>query len=91
MPKLKKLDISVTLQISKRLIESDEAKYEGEVYKGKRHGKGKLESKIGYKYEGYFEKDEFNGQGTLITPSQSRFCGEWKKGLLDGFGIEEWS
>jgi len=44
---------------------SDGSKYEGEIYKGMRDGKGKISFKDGGYYDGYHKNNKINGKGTL--------------------------
>ena len=53
--------------------ESDTATYEGQFYKDKKCGKGKIVFKSGDTYEGGFENNKFNGEGHYI----------WKKMVMN--------
>lgn len=70
--------------------------YEGEVdAKDRPNGEGKLihtsyYSGGNYTYEGHFVKGKRNGHGVLVQ-GRSRYEGEWKNNLRDGFGTQVYS
>ena len=61
------------------LIFDDVRKYEGQWENGNMNGKGKLESKFGYKYEGGFVNNEKCGFG---YESWDFGKGDWYKGYF---------
>lgn len=63
--------------ITYRLTKS---KYEGQWFKGKRQGKGKLTYADGTVYEGDFKNDQFHGFGKLTSPQKDVFEGKFKNG-----------
>ena len=40
-----------------------------------------------YYYEGYFSEGEFNGRGRKIKSDGTLYDGEWKSGMMHGFGF----
>lgn len=57
--------------------------YEGEFFRNKMHGHGKLELRNGFEYEGNFSLNKFNGKGTFIT-SVYTATGEFFQGKPKG-------
>ena len=72
--------------------ESDSAKYEGQFYKDKKCGKGKIVFNSGDTYEGGFENNKFNGEGHYIWKKNGHeYIGEYLNGQFNGKGIYKWN
>ena len=54
--------------------------WEGDVKKGKAHGKGVLTFNNGAIYEGKIKKNKIHGVGKLTTPDGEVYDGKWKYG-----------
>ena len=54
--------------------------WEGDVKKGKAHGKGVLTFNNGAIYEGKIKKNKIHGVGKLTTPDGEVYDGKWKFG-----------
>lgn len=68
-------------------VYDDGAKYEGEKFLGKRHGKGTYYYKEGYKYEGSWDQDIMSGYGVLwLTDELKWYEGEWQNNVFHGRG-----
>ena len=68
----------------KVLLHAVADKYEGECKKGKAHGIGRAEGED--VYEGSFKKGWPDGEGTYIWRYGRRYVGEFKRGVMDGYG-----
>ena len=90
-PKNVTTDTTYNTHMSERIIKDTEATYEGEIYKGLRHGRGKLTTKDGDIYKGEFDYGNFQGFGTLKTKEGGEVKGFWNGGVLDGHGNETWA
>tara|TARA_B110000263_G_C14989451_1_gene365311 strand:+ start:59 stop:478 length:420 start_codon:yes stop_codon:yes gene_type:complete len=66
------------------------AKYVGEFYKGKFHGKGTYTAN-GRKYVGEWKNHDQHGSGTYKYGNGDKYVGEWKKGKYHGQGIYTYS
>lgn len=64
----------------------DGAIYEGEMYNGKRHGKGKLTIYNKDVYEGYFSNDKYHGKGKYISTKGFVVEGNFVNGSFTGKG-----
>ncbi len=72
--------------------ESEGAKYEGQFYKDKKCGKGKITFNSGDIYEGGFNNNKFNGQGHYIWKKNGHeYIGEYLDGQFNGKGLYKWS
>lgn len=66
---------------------TEQGKYTGEKYIGKRQGKGVFQYNEGYKYEGNWQNDEMSGYGVLTcADGKVLYAGDWNKGKFDGRG-----
>ena len=54
--------------------------WEGDVKKGKAHGKGVLTFKNGAVYEGKISKNRIHGAGKLISKDGEVYDGKWRYG-----------
>ena len=54
--------------------------YEGEVKKGKAHGKGIITFADGSKYEGTFKRNRIHGKGKFIDLNNNVFEGKFRRG-----------
>ena len=59
---------------------ADGSKYQGERYKGQKHGQGILILPNGEHYEGQFENDQAHGEGVYTWPDGVRSEGEFREG-----------
>ena len=59
---------------------ADGSKYQGERYKGQKHGQGILILPNGERYEGQFENDQAHGEGVYTWADGVRSEGEFKEG-----------
>eukprot|EP00892_Ulva_mutabilis_P004726 jgi/Ulvmu1/2625/UM014_0077.1 len=62
-------------------------RYEGEYFKGKKHGKGRLTLSDGSYFEGDFEHDEIVGLGVRVHSDGSRHEGQFVDGEASGQGV----
>lgn len=60
--------------------------YDGQVFKNKFDGQGKLHLKNGDVYQGQFKDGRFNGKGTLKSHDGWQFTGYFVKGDVSGHG-----
>lgn len=60
--------------------------YDGQVFKNKFNGQGKLHLKNGDQYQGQFKDGRFNGRGTFKSHLGWRFKGHFVKGEVSGQG-----
>ena len=58
----------------------DGSKYQGERYKGQKHGQGILILPNGERYEGQFANDQAHGEGVYTWPDGVRSEGEFREG-----------
>ena len=59
---------------------ADGSKYQGERYKGQKHGQGILILPNGERYEGQFANDQAHGEGVYTWPDGVRSEGEFREG-----------
>ena len=59
---------------------ADGSKYQGERYKGQKHGQGILILPNGDRYEGQFANDQAHGEGVYTWPDGVRSEGEFREG-----------
>ena len=59
---------------------ADGSKYQGERYKGQKHGQGILILPNGERYEGQFANDQAHGEGVYTWPDGVRSEGEFRGG-----------
>ena len=59
---------------------ADGSKYQGERYKGQKHGQGILILTNGDRYEGQFANDQAHGEGVYTWPDGVRSEGEFREG-----------
>ena len=59
---------------------ADGSKYQGERYKGQKHGQGILILPNGERFEGQFENDQAHGEGVYTWPDGVRSEGEFREG-----------
>ena len=59
---------------------ADGSKYQGERYKGQKHGQGILILPNGDRYEGQFVNDQAHGEGVYTWPDGVRSEGEFREG-----------
>ena len=59
---------------------ADGSKYQGERYKGQKHGHGILILPNGERYEGQFANDQAHGEGVYTWPDGVRSEGEFREG-----------
>ena len=59
---------------------ADGSKYQGERYKGQKHGQGILILPNGERYEGQFENDQAHGEGVYTWADGVRSEGEFREG-----------
>ena len=59
---------------------ADGSKYQGERYKGQKHGQGILILPNGERYEGQFANDQAHGEGVYTWPDCVRSEGEFREG-----------
>lgn len=70
-------------------IQEHDTIYEGEIFEGKRHGRGSLWFKGGERYEGEWKNGEIDGYGVYYDKSGKKlYEGHYSKGKREGFGIE---
>ena len=73
---------------SKRIIEFDNGKYEGEVgFSGKMHGKGIYTYTNGNVYEGCFNEGVKQGRGTFTWSDGDVYDGEFENDMRNGSGV----
>ena len=63
-----------------------QAKYKGDVEKGKPHGLGLIRFPDGAKYSGEWKDGKANGKGTFISPNGEQYEGGWVENRKHGFG-----
>ena len=63
-----------------------QAKYKGDVEKGKPHGLGLIRFPDGAKYSGEWKNGKADGQGTFISPNGDKYEGGWFENRKHGFG-----
>jgi hypothetical protein len=71
------------------------AEYQGEFYKGLKHGKGVKTWPWGDRYEGGFVEDRKSGKGMYVWGERSpwageRFVGDYLADVREGFGTYYW-
>lgn len=60
----------------------------GELYDGKRHGKGVFVSRTdSLTYYGEWNLGKMSGKGIAEYKSGARYMGEWSEGMRNGFGL----
>lgn len=69
------------------LDKQTESVYEGQWYKGKKFGRGKLSWIDGSFYEGEWANDMTKGKGRLIHQDGDVYEGEWKDNKASGKGL----
>ena len=69
--------------------ESDDYTYSGEFFRGKKHGKGKIQWKNGIWYEGNFIMGRIEGKGKQHSP-ENEYEGDWKANKMHGLGVITW-
>jgi hypothetical protein len=62
-------------------------RYEGELYGGRRQGKGVFTFANGARCEGQFKNDFLEGNGICVFPSGNRYEGEFRNGKRAGRGV----
>ena len=62
-------------------------KFEGAIWEGKAHGKGRIKYQNGDSYEGRFANDLKEGDGLYRFANGNIYRGTFKKDLFDGQGI----
>ena len=62
--------------------------YEGEFWRGMKHGQGEFKGTDGAEYLGEFRDDNFEGQGKLTQANGDWYMGWWKDGRQEGLGVE---
>lgn len=67
----------------------DGASYSGQVWDGKRHGRGTFTSAAG-EYEGQWDNDLRHGEGREAWKDGRLYSGTFRKGKIDGQGRMEW-
>lgn len=65
---------------------TSEYEYSGDFAFGKKEGYGKIQYINGDIYEGYWENDKMHGKGDAIYADGTKYVGDFKYGLYDGFG-----
>ena len=63
-----------------KMPRDDGSKYQGERYKGQKHGQGILILPNGERYEGQFANDQAHGEGVYTWPDGVRSEGEFREG-----------
>ena len=63
-----------------------QAKYKGDVEKGKPHGLGLIRFPDGAKYSGEWKDGKANGKGTFISPNGEKYEWGWVENRKHGFG-----
>ena len=61
--------------------------YTGQMFRGRREGRGVLMGKNGSRYEGEFKNGKEHGQGQMTYANGDKYVGSWKKGKKEGMGI----
>lgn len=65
--------------------------YKGEMFKGRKHGKGYLKITNGDTYEGAFKDGKRDGYGVLQQANkQSTYKGDWQADGRHGHGEQHW-
>ncbi|WP_282935817.1 hypothetical protein [Paenibacillus sp. RC67] len=64
--------------------------YQGQMWNGMKHGKGRYQWSDGTQYLGLWSRDVEHGTGTKLFANGDRYHGEWKDGFFHGKGIYEW-
>ena len=67
-------------------LKFDSSTYEGEIKKGKPHGRGVLKYSNGSKYVGEFQEGKCQGQGMLTCCDGTTYEGEWVENHMHGRG-----
>ena len=65
----------------------DGAIYQGELVKGKPHGKGITRFKNGDYHEGYYVKGKRQGKGTYQFSDGEKYVGDWFQDQQHGYGV----
>lgn len=67
-------------------LDKDRIIYDGQVFKNKFSGQGKLKLKNGDRYHGHFKDGRFDGRGTFVSNDGWMFKGNFSKGQVAGQG-----
>ena len=65
--------------------------YTGQIFRGRREGRGVLVGKDGSRYEGEFKNGKMHGQGQMIYYTGNQYVGQWKLGKMEGKGVYTWT
>jgi len=69
-----------------RKVWPDQARYDGQWQKGRKHGQGALQEAGARRYEGGWKDGKRDGVGFQIFDAQTRYDGRWENGLQHGSG-----
>lgn len=69
-----------------QIIKYNDSVYEGELFNGKRHGKGIMTYANGNVYDGEWEANKRHGKGKMIYENGDIYDGEWKNHKKNGQG-----
>jgi len=73
------------------MLWNDGDSYQGEVLKGKLHGKGTYSFANGDKFEGHFMAGKRNGEGTFTWEDGDYYQGNFQEDFRNGLGVFCWS
>jgi hypothetical protein len=65
-------------------------RFEGEMQRGKPHGRGVYSWPDGSRYEGDFQNGYRTGRGVQVWPDGARYEGEYREGNFSGNGVYTW-
>ena len=71
--------------------QAEDGVYTGQMFRGRREGRGVLVGKDGSRYEGEFKNGKEHGQGEITFANGNKYVGQWKGGKKEGKGLFTWS
>ena len=72
-------------------VEDSSGKYEGDISKGQKSGKGVMKFRNGDIYTGVWQKDMMNGEGIMVYGNGEKYYGEWVNDRRNGLGCHLFS